>query len=90
MSDLQIPEPTPDDFQRDAASDLAVCEAATPGDWHFACFARNGRWGTCACCPRDRQGNAWPEFCKNTDRYDHKLPASSLSAQFDARRATNA
>jgi hypothetical protein len=36
--------------------------------------ARNGRWGTCTCCPRDEQGRAFPERCVNTNRYDHNIP----------------
>ncbi len=44
----------------------------------FRQFARNDRWGTCACCPRDSEGNAYPEFCKFTDRYDHKLTIDEL------------
>lgn len=37
----------------------------------FAMFSRNDRWGTCVACPRDSNGNAYPEFCAFTDRYDH-------------------
>jgi hypothetical protein len=46
---------------------------------NFRQFARNGRWGTCGGCPRDVQGNAYPEHCADTDRYDHQLGASSLA-----------
>jgi protein gp37 len=35
---------------------------------------RNGRWGTCGDCPRDGEGNVYPERCKYTSRYDHQLP----------------
>jgi len=28
-----VPPPTPEDLARDGAADLAVCAAATPGDW---------------------------------------------------------
>ena len=33
---------------------------------------RNGRWGTCAGCPRDAQG-IHPENCPYTERYDHNI-----------------
>jgi len=45
----------------------------------FRQFARVGRWGTCAGCPRDSQGNAYPEFCADTERYDHQLTAEGLA-----------
>jgi tRNA(His) 5'-end guanylyltransferase len=35
---------------------------------------RNGRWGTCADCPRI-SGKVYPEHCQFTDRYDHLLTA---------------
>ncbi len=34
---------------------------------------RNGRWGTCVCCPRDAAGDVYPERCEETKRYDHWL-----------------
>lgn len=46
-------------------------------DW-FIQFARNGRWGTCGGCPRDTDKHAYPEFCPDTDRYDHQLTIDSL------------
>ena len=45
----------------------------------FRQFSRNGRWGTCVGCPRDTQGNAYPEFCPNTKRYDHNMTAEELA-----------
>lgn len=47
----------------------------------FRQFSRNGRWGTCVCCPRDSDGNAYPEFCLDTNRYDHNLTVDSLAEQ---------
>lgn len=49
----------------------------------FRQFARNGRWGACVGCPRDSDGNAYPEFCEYTDRYDHKLSAAGLAETFE-------
>lgn len=46
---------------------------------HFRMFARNGRWGTCGGCPRDSEGNAYPEFCEFTKRHDHKLTVDDLA-----------
>lgn len=46
-------------------------------------FARNGRWGTCADCPVDREGNQYPEFCLNTERHDHHLDMKALHKQWD-------
>lgn len=51
----------------------------------FLCFIRNERWGTCADCPRDSKNNAFPEFCVNTDRYDHLLTLDSLVEQYKKR-----
>jgi hypothetical protein len=45
----------------------------------FLQFSRNSRWGTCADCPRDVEKRAYPEFCKNTKRYDHLLDIDLLS-----------
>ena len=42
-------------------------------------FARNGRWGTCGSCPRDSDGSVYPEFCQETDRYDHNLAIDELA-----------
>jgi len=50
---------------------------------NFRQFARNGRYGTCGGCPRDVQGNAYPEHCADTDRYDHQLGVSSLAETWD-------
>ena len=41
-------------------------------------FSRNGRWGTCASCPRDSDGKVYPESCENTKRYDHNLDFDGL------------
>ena len=49
----------------------------------FRQFARNGRWGTCCDCPVDAAGHAYPEFCVNTNRYDHQLLVTSLAEQFN-------
>lgn len=49
---------------------------------HLRMFARNGRWGTCTDCPRDSEENAFPEFCVNTERYDHHLTMQSLAEQW--------
>lgn len=51
---------------------------------HFSCFARNGRWGTCGDCP-EGHGQFYPEFCVNTDRYDHKLTLKTLVEQHKIR-----
>lgn len=48
----------------------------------FHAFARNGRWGTCVSCPRDSEHNVFPEFCQNTDRYDHNIGAAELAETF--------
>lgn len=48
---------------------------------HFVMFSRNGRWGTCGGCPTDSNGNIYPEFCRDTARYDHQLPVESLAVQ---------
>lgn len=45
----------------------------------FRQFARNGRWGCCAACPRDRQGNAYPEFCPYTEGHDHQGDVDELA-----------
>lgn len=52
----------------------------------FRQLARNGRWGTCSRCPRDARGDAYPEFCESTDRYDHQLTAISQARQFEFHR----
>jgi hypothetical protein len=49
----------------------------------FRQFSRNGRWGTCAGCPRDENNHAYPEFCQSTDRYDHHLTIEQLSESFN-------
>lgn len=58
---------------------------------HLVMYARNGRWGTCASCPRDGDGRELPELCEYTERYDHLLAIDSLAEQVrrdedDARR----
>lgn len=50
---------------------------------HLRMFARNGRWGTCVDCPRDSEHNAYPEFCKNTERYDHQLDMKGLAESWE-------
>lgn len=44
-------------------------------------FARNARWGTCAGCPVDDNGDAKPELCRFTQRYDHNLTIDDLAFQ---------
>jgi len=46
-------------------------------------FARNGRWGTCVDCPRDSEQNVYPEFCINTERYDHHLGMKDLAESWE-------
>jgi hypothetical protein len=41
-------------------------------------FARNGRWGTCAACPRDGDGNKLPELCLETNRCGHWLELADI------------
>lgn len=48
----------------------------------FLQFSRNGRWGTCAACPRDSNGHAYPEFCYFTERYDHQLDVDELASTY--------
>jgi hypothetical protein len=43
--------------------------------------SRNFRWGSCGACPRDTDGNAYPEFCLFTHRnFDHHLTMDDLVA----------
>jgi hypothetical protein len=49
----------------------------------FLQFSRNGRWGTCVDCPRDSQYRVYPEFCKETKRYDHQLTVEELADAFN-------
>lgn len=49
----------------------------------FMAFARNGRWGTCANCPKDSEGKRYPECCRNTDRPDHMLALPELAHEFN-------
>lgn len=49
---------------------------------YFRQFSRNGRWGTCADCPRDVLNGAYPEYCANRDRYDHNLDVDQLVSRF--------
>ncbi len=48
---------------------------ALPPDHHSRAelIARNGRWGTCSGCPRNKLGKVFPERCQFTDRYDHNI-----------------
>jgi hypothetical protein len=62
-----------DEATRDAIAELGSS---------FRQFSRNGRWGTCGDCPRDTDGNAYPEFCENTERGDHHLNVDSLADQW--------
>ncbi len=63
--------------------ELAVKAAARPDELWISMptarerqIARNGRWGTCAACPRTSAGEVYPEFCTYSDRYDHQLGAN--------------
>jgi hypothetical protein len=49
-------------------------------------FYRNGRWGNCTDCPRDKLGRAYPEFCANTNRHDHLLNMDDLVSHYNAIR----
>jgi len=40
-------------------------------------FSRIGKWGTCVECPRS--DSTYPEFCVNSNRYDHQLTADDLA-----------
>lgn len=53
----------------------------------FVCFTRNARWGTCVACPRDSAGNAYPEFCRFTERGDHLLTVDQLSSLWNRKMA---
>lgn len=44
----------------------------------FVQFARNRRWGTCVACPKDNDGNKFPERCGFTERHDHQLDFEEL------------
>lgn len=35
-------------------------------------LARTGRWGSCACCPRER-GVVMPELCEHYNSSDHDI-----------------
>lgn len=60
---------------------LAISKELTQ---HYRMFSRNGRWGTCCDCPRNHNTlEAYPEFCKYTDRSDHQLSADDLAEQFN-------
>ena len=45
-------------------------------------FMRSRRWGTCGDCPRDGNGEVFPELCPHTGRYDHNLSLASLADAF--------
>lgn len=64
---------------------LSVKNALSEMGDSFRQFARNGRLGTCGGCPRDSQGNVYPEFCLFTYRDEHLLNATLLAEQFDRR-----
>lgn len=55
---------------------------------NFRCFARNERWGTCGECPFS-DNEIYPEFCKNTTRYDHQLTIDSLVEQYKIKNERN-
>lgn len=42
-------------------------------------YARNGRWGTCVECPRDGNGEEYPEACRFAERSDHLLSVDDLA-----------
>lgn len=49
-------------------------------------WVRNGRWGTCVDCPRDKDGTPHPERCISTDRYDHQLELTTEEIAQEALR----
>ena len=49
----------------------------------FACFMRNGRWGSCGNCPRLTDGTVLPELCPDTDRSDHQSTLEGLVDQYN-------
>lgn len=54
------------------AVDLGAFEVRADHHFRDALSKRNGRWGTCAACPRV-EGAVFPERCEFTGRYDHQL-----------------
>lgn len=44
-------------------------------------LARDGRWGTCVDCPRDRAGHRDPASCRHTRRYDHHIEIQAETAR---------
>ena len=57
---------------RDSAHGVTYAGKRWADAW--ACFARNGRWGRCVDCPPGAyEFPGGPEFCCNTDRYDHHI-----------------
>ena len=54
----------------------------------FRQFLRNGRWGTCADCPRNNEGHAYPELCKHFSRYDHYLSIDDLASNYSRNLAS--
>lgn len=54
------------------AVDLSAFEVRADHHSRDALSKRNGRWGTCAACPRV-EGAVFPEQCEFTSRYDHQL-----------------
>ena len=55
----------------------------------FACFMRNGRWGTYANCPRMNGGTILPELCPDTDRSDHQCTLEGLVDQYNKALSRN-
>lgn len=49
---------------------------------NFRHFARNERWGDCVACPRDSEGNSYPEFCPFTQRGDHQQTLAELVTSY--------
>ena len=66
-----------------------IAEALRTMQDSFVQFSRNGVWGTCVDCPRDHFNHAFPEFCRNTDRYDHRLDVDGLAQQWKAHEKCN-
>ena len=53
----------------------------------FRQFVRNGRWGACASCRQDSDGNHYPEFCEHTNRGDHQYGLEELVELYDKEQA---
>ena len=76
-------------LRRTSTSDEAIGRAIRETADSFRQFSRNGRWGACGACPRDRDRHAYPEFCAFTDRYDHQLNVAALAFNFIASTRTS-